>query len=277
MRHGISPKGSGEQVCWLPLEWISPRPSVSMESSDGMTLAELADSIRTQGLAEPITVQATRSGRYVIVSGNRRFMACRMLGMTHMDAVVLEGTAEDRTSQTLLESILSGRLHYLEEAAALKQLLSQGFTRDELARLLGCTAATIAQRNRLNDLDTDTRAFLLEHGMPERYAHALLRLPDRRGRLTIARQIFRDRLCIRDAELLISSAQSRLPVPPPPGQRTIVLMRDHRLYLNAIRSIIAQMQEAGINATAAERSLDGSIEVTLRLPTRRRRSDIYRE
>ncbi|MBE5804817.1 MAG: ParB/RepB/Spo0J family partition protein [Clostridiales bacterium] len=273
MKHGVNRQGCGEQVCWLPMDRITPRPSLGMEAADSMTLMELVDSIRLHGLIQPITVQATRGGRYVIVSGNRRFMACRMAGLTHVDAVVLEGTAPDQAARAVLESIMGGGMHYLTEATALKQLMDQhGFTREELARLLGCTAANIAQRVRLTELDAGLRAFLLEQGMPERYAQALLKLPDRRVRMDIARQAVREKLCVRDVELLVASAQARLPVPPVQGRRTIALMRDHRLYLNAIRSIVAQMQEAGIAATTDERVLDGSVEVILRLPTRRRRA-----
>ena len=273
MKHRRNTQVCGEQVCWLPLEKIMPRPSVSMEAEDGMTLMELVDSIRRQGLVQPITVQATRSGRYVIVSGNRRFMACRMAGMTHVDAVVLEGVAPDQAAQSLVESILSGSMHYLDEGSAMKQLLEQhGFTRDELARMLGITAAMVVQKLHLAELDAELKAFLLENGMPERYARALVKLPDRRARLAIARQAVREKLCIRDVELLVSSARTRLPVPQIPGRRTIALMRDHRLYLNAIRSIVAQMQEAGIEANSIERALEGSVEVTLHLPTRRSRA-----
>jgi len=272
MKHGMNRRGYDGQVCWLPLERIAPRPSLGLGDTGSMTLMELVDSIRQQGLIQPITVQATRSGRYVVVSGNRRLMACRMAGMTHVDAVVLPGVAPDQAAQALLESIMVGGLHYLEEATALKTLLERhSFTREELARLLGMTAAGVAQRVRLAELDADLQGYLVEQGMPEQYARALAKLPDRRARMAIARQITREKLCVRDVELLVQSAQTRLPVPPVTGRRTIALMRDHRLYLNAIRSIVAQMQEAGIDATAQERTLEGSVELTLRLPTRRGR------
>lgn len=272
MKHGTNGAWTGgQQVCWLPLERISPRPSVNLDVS-GSSLEQLAESIRVHGLVKPVTVQAAPGGRYVIVSGNRRLMACRMAGMSHIDAVVLQGMGAEPTPNTLLEGLLSGRLHYLEAASALHSLLEQGYTRDALARLLGCTATTIAQRASLANLDGETAALLLEHGLPEGYARALTKLPDRHARQSIARRAAAERLCIRDVELLVASAQARLPVPPAPGRRTIALMRDHRLYLNAIRSIVAQMQEAGIPATQEERSLDGSVEITLRLPTRRRRA-----
>lgn len=76
---------------------------------------------------------------------------------------------------------------------------------------------------------------------------------------------------MRDTELLVASAARRLAVPPPPGRRTITLMRDHRPYLNAIRAIVAQMRDAGLPVISSERELSGEVEVLLRLPTRKRR------
>lgn len=261
------------QVCWLPLESITPRPSVGLEPTDGATLLELTESIRTHGVIEPITVQRIRGGRYRIISGNRRFMACRMAGLSHIDAVVLEDVAEDETATHLLEGLLDGRMHYLQQARAMHLLVTEhGFTREELARSLGCTAAGVSMKMQLSQLDEELQRYLVEQGLPERYARALARLPDRRARLCIARQAVREKLCVRDVELLVASAQARLPVPPLPGGKTIALVRDHRLYLNAIRNIVAQMQEAGIPATTAERTLGDSVEVVLRLPTRRRRA-----
>lgn len=272
MKHGMNITGQDGQVCWLPLERIAPRPSLGLGDTQGMTLLELADSIRRQGLIQPITVQAAHGGKYVVVSGNRRLMACRMAGLTHVDAVILPGLAPDVSARAMLENIMAGGMHYLKEAETLRSLVEQhGFTREELARLLGMTAAGVARRIRLTELDGELQAYLLEQALPERYAQALVKLPDRRGRMTIARQAVREKLCVRDVELLVQSAQTRLPVPPVAGRRTIALMRDHRLYLNAIRSIVAQMQEAGLDASAQERLLDDSVEITLRMPTRRGR------
>ena len=244
--------GCAQQVCWLPLERISPRPSLETEAADGMPLSELAESIRCHGL----TVQRAPGGRYVVVSGNRRLMACRLAGLTHVDAVVLAGVAQEQDARPLLEAVLSGHLHYLEEAGAMRRLQDEfGLSREEIARYLGCTAATVGQKLRLTELDEELQRFLMEHGLSERHARALLKLPDRRGRMAIARQAVREGLCVRDVELMVSSALARLPVPPVAGGRTIALVRDHRLYLNAIRAIVAQMREAGIDAQATERSL----------------------
>ena len=263
-----------QQVCWLPMDSISPRGTCQLVREDSVSLTELAGSIRLHGLMKPITVQRVGNGRYTVVSGNRRLMACRMLGMTHIDAVVLWPSPDTQNAQQLMEALLSGRLHYLEQAHALQALsVSYGYNREELARTLGTTAATVSARIHLVALDQALQVFLMEEGLPERIAQALLRLPDKQARMLIARKAAAQRLSVREVEALISSAMNRLPVPPLPGGRTIYRMRDHRLYLNAIRSIVAQMREAGVTVTADEHQLADRVEVTLSISTRRRRSD----
>ncbi|MGN1019349.1 MAG: ParB/RepB/Spo0J family partition protein [Aristaeellaceae bacterium] len=265
-----------QQVCWLPLDRITPRINQPFSREDSQSMAEMCESIRRDGLLQPITVQRMGNGGFMIVSGNRRYLACRMLGMTHIDAIVLPGAPEDQSLQETLEMLLSRRMHYLDEARAMARILDSGvMTRESLARYLGITTATLRDKLRLLELDEGLCILLVEQGLPERIAQALLRLPDNRARMSIALQAAREHLTVRDVELLVASAQTKLPVPPAPGGRTITLMRDHRLYLNAIRAIAAQMEEAGLNANMTERTLPDAVEVTLRLPTRRRRSRSY--
>lgn len=262
-----------QQVCWLPMQCISPRPSVGYGEGDQYTLAELAASIRQRGLLEPVTVRRTGENRYVIVSGNRRLAAARMAGLTHLDAVVLEDDALRADARALADMLLRGDRHYLEQAAALQQMVSRcGLSREEAARLTGLTASAVARRLTLCRLDQALQGYLMEKRLPEGVALALARLPDAQARRRIAGQAADEGLCIRDVELLVRSAMARLPAPPAPGGRTITLIRDHRLYLNAIRAIVSQMQEAGIAAVSSEREVEGGVEFTLRMPVRHRRA-----
>ncbi|MGN0778942.1 MAG: ParB/RepB/Spo0J family partition protein [Aristaeellaceae bacterium] len=260
------------QVCWLPLDKITPRMTQPFGREDSPSMAEMCESIRRDGLQQPITVRRMSNGGFMIVSGNRRYLACRMLGMSHIDAVVLPGTAEDQSLRETLDMLLSRRMHYLDEAKAMASILDSGaMDRDSLARSLGITPATLRDKLRLLELDEKLRILLVEQGLSERIACTLLRLPDQQARMSIALKAAREHLGVRDVGLLVTAAQERLPVPPPPGGKTITLMRDHRLYLNAIRAIAAQMEEAGIPAQMTERTLPDAVEITLRLPTRRRR------
>ena len=263
-----------QQVCWLPMDSISPRGTCQLGRDDSVSLAQLAGSIRAHGLMKPITVQRVGHGRYTVVSGNRRLMACRMLGMTHIDAVVLWPSPETQNAQQLMDSLLSGRLHYLEQAHALQALSTvYGCNREELARALGTTAAAVSARIHLVALDEELQILLMEEGVSERIAQALLRLPDREARMLIARKAAAQCLSVREVEAMVSSSLNRLPVPPMPGGRTIYRMRDHRLYVNAIRSIVAQMEEAGVQVALDERQAADHVEITLAISTRRRRSE----
>ena len=259
------------QVCWLPLSSITPRVDHAFGQEESRSIMELTASIQRWGLQRPITVQPQGPGRYVIVSGNRRYVACRMAGFTHMDAIVLPAAGAGCTDQELLRCLGSGQMHYLEEADTCHRLLEDGMTREQLARCLGKTSAQISQKLRLTTLDEDLRRYLVEQNLSEGYARALSKLPDPAGRMAIARQAVAQRLYVRDVELLVTAAIARLPVPPPTGGRMISLMRDHRLYLNAIQAIIAQMQEAGLAPEVRQTRFGDYAELTIRVPVRKRR------
>ncbi len=256
--------GGGRQVCWLAMEEIFPNPRQPRQAFSDFSLMELAASIRQHGLLQPITVRAVAAG-YEIVMGERRFRACQQLGMTHIDAFILPIGADESALLAVIENVQRENLHYFEEAEAYQHLLRQGMTQETLARRLGKSASAVANKLRLMKLSPELRALLYESGLSERHARALLALPDERARLRIARQAADRHLTVRETEALVARAQQRLPVPPPP-RRMISLVHDHRLYLNAIKSVVAQMQETGIEAQMDEQESENWLDVHIRLP-----------
>lgn len=181
----------------------------------------------------------------------------------------------------LLLHLRTHRLHYLEQAALLHALHTHhGYTWAELAVQTGWPVALIVNREQLMALDAGLRHALMAEGAPERIALFLTRLPDEVTRRRIARAIFRERLCIRDAGLLVEAALHRQPVQhaamqtaPERRGRIISLVRDHRPYVNAIRDIAGQMQSAGLRATLTEKQSGRQLEVHLALSLRHRRAD----
>lgn len=270
----------------LPVDRISPRPSLHFVH-DGGSLQALAESIRLQGLIRPVLVRRTGNGRYVIVSGNRRLMACRMLGAEHIRAYVLADDVQRQSANQLIDALITRRLHYLEEAEALAALHERhGVSRGDLAAMLGRHPQEVTEQMRLTAFDDELSAFLMDEGVPLCIALALLRLPEAKERMSAACRIARERLCVRDAALLISAIKTR-PVNQDRGEnrekmkkshnqpRRIVAVRDYRLYVNAIREMAGQMQSAGVRAELREHREAGRYEVTLSIPTRRRRADRY--
>ena len=259
-----SAPGGGRQVCWLPIEEIFPNPCQPRQVFNDLSLMELAASIRQHGLLQPITVRAVAAG-YEIVMGERRFRACQQLGMSHIDAFILPVGKDESALLAVIENVQRENLHYFEEAEAYQHLLRQGMTQEALARRLGRSASAVANKLRLMKLEPELRALLYESGLSERHARALLTLPDERARWRIARQAADKHLTVRETESLISRAQQRLPVPPPP-RRMISLVRDHRLYLNAIKSVVMQMQETGMEAQIDIRESESWIDMHVRFP-----------
>ncbi len=166
-------------------------------------------------------------------------------------------------------------LHYFDSAELLCRLQAEGHSRADMARLSGLTIPQLTERMRLADLDEGLRAYLRREQVPERTALTLLTLPDPVSRRRMARRIVGERLCIRDAALLIASAGKRRPPREGAKPRVIALMRDTRLYRNAVRDIARQMTSAGVRATFSEQRRGGMQELTIAYPARHRRTERY--
>ena len=256
-------EGHGRQVCWLPMDAIVPNPDQPRKTFDDFALLSLAASIRQHGLLQPITVRPKDNG-YEIVMGERRYRACCMLGYTHIDALILPSGDQDSAMLALIENLQRENLHYFEEAEAYAQLVAQGMTQEMLGRRIGKSASCIANKMRLLKLSGELRAFLTEEGLSERHARALLALPDGDKRMQIACQAAQQQLTVKEVERLVARAQRRLPVPPP-GRKVISLVRDQRLYANAIKSVVAQMQETGMPARMEVQEGEGWIDMRIHL------------
>ena len=288
----MTPKGTE-----LPIERISPRPSLHFVHEQG-SLRALAESIRVQGLSKPVIVRRMGMGRYMILSGNRRLMACRMLGMTHISARILDGNLHDLPVNQLMDALITRRLHYLEAAKAMWLLNERyGMTRGALANMLGLHPQTLSEQIRLTTLEDELQAFLMDEGIPLCIALTLLRLPDAETRMSVAGRIAREQLCVRDAVLITMANLTRRKVECDDGRgvyqekkaalehaddktqnitgRIIGVMRDRRLYLNAIRDIAGQLRTAGVDAVFTEQRCGSRLELTVSVPLRRRRAERY--
>ena len=255
--------GAARQAYSLPMDRIRPNPRQPRQAFDEHALMELASSIRQHGLLQPITVRSSGDG-YELIMGERRLRACRMLGFTAIDAFILPATADESAELALIENLQRESLHYFEEAEAYAELIARGMTQDALAHRLGKSAASVANKLRLLKLEPELRQYLWEEGLSERHARALLPIGDGMIRQRIARQAAQRHLTVRETEALVARHQSRLPQPPP-RRKVISVARDHRLYVNALRGIVLQMQETGLDADYQADENDGWLEIHIRM------------
>lgn len=202
-----------------------------------------------------VTVTQLPSGVCRLVSGSDTLRHMREAGQSCADVVISPEDRMERRISKLLDQMVRGTLHYLDEAESYGVLLhSSGWTAQKLAQRIGRTPSTLSRKMRLLEHSPEVRLALRESGLCERYAQLLLRVPGQQGRLRILRHITEEKLSVKEAEKLVDDVLSRMPVPVSGGRRMKPLMRDYRLYVNAIRGIVEQMEDAG---------LDGRMQVTV--------------
>ena len=277
-------KPSGKLLS-LPIDQIHPSPFQARKSFDEQELTALAQSIRENGLLQPVTVRRAAEGYelvagengllqpvtvrklsdggYELVAGERRLRACRLAKMTTIPAILCS-YADDRTAALgLLENIQRADLNPFEQAQGLRDVMVLwDCTQAEAAKRLGMAQPTFANKLRLLQLTADQRQFVLDNNLTERHARAVLRLPENRrseALITIAKR----RLNARQTDSYIEQLLNN---PPKPGHR-ISMVRDVRIFVNTIDHAIRLMTDNGVPATAHREEKDGYIEYTVRIPT----------
>ena len=157
------------EIALLPTEQIALRPSVQQKSLSHMPLETLAASMAREGLGEPILVRAAAQG-YIIVEGNRRLMACRMLGWREIPARVQPKDVSDMTSAGEIFAALRARpMGYLDRAEAANRLTADfGVPRAAIAQQTGDSAAHVLSLQRIATLDDRTRDILRQERLPGR-------------------------------------------------------------------------------------------------------------
>ena len=258
------------QILRLPVEAIAPNPYQPRTDFAPEPLAELADSIRRHGILQPLTVRRTKTG-WELVAGERRLRAAKLAGLDTVPCLQIRAEDQESALLALIENIQRKDLHYFEEAAAIAAYLRQsGVTQEEAAALLGRSPSALANKLRLLRLSPDCRKLLVENGLSERHARALLRLDDPEERLSALRHIIRAGLNVAQAEQYVGRRLEAQQATPPAGRRTFIL-KDVRLFLNSLDRGLRLVREAGIGAESRREDTEDAILLTIRIPKAVRR------
>ena len=166
------------KVMELPLDRIVPSPYQPRQNFDEDSLEELKESIRANGLITPITVRQV-DGRYEIIAGERRYRACRALGMEKMPCYILSPDEAEAAQMALVENIQRENLSAVEEAQAYVQIMRQAhLSQEQLAAQIGRSQSSVANKIRLLSLPEEVQDGIREQKVTERHARALLKLPE---------------------------------------------------------------------------------------------------
>lgn len=191
-------------VLTLRISEVEPNKKQPRHTFDEESIANLAESIRENGLIQPIVVRKTAMG-YQIIAGERRWRACRMLGMNDITAVVKEFDDEQVAKAALIENIQREDLNPIEEAAAYKDLMEKyEMTQEQLSKVVGKSRSSIANSVRMLDMPELIQNYLINGKLSIGQAKAIASAKDEEAMEQIARQASDGKLTVRGIEKLIA-------------------------------------------------------------------------
>jgi ParB family chromosome partitioning protein len=194
--------GAGDaELTHLPLETIHANPRQPRKRFDGEATSALAESIRTQGLVQPVIVRPRRAGGFELIAGERRWRAAREAGLPAVPALVREADDRDTLLLGLVENVAREQLSAVEEARAYALLIDEfELSLGDLSERVGKAKPTVSNRLRLLELPDDVLSLVERGELTEGHARAVLAVPDQEGRRRLARQIVRRGISVRAAE-----------------------------------------------------------------------------
>lgn len=206
----------------LSISDIKPNKTQPRKRFDERDLEELTDSIRQNGVLQPILVR--RHGeKYEIVAGERRYQAARAAGLTEVPVIIREISDEDVFKLALIENLQRSDLTPLEEARGYRRLIKdKGLTQEELAKALSKSRSAITNTLRLLDLPKEVQEYVETGAITAGHARAILAVPSEEGRIQLAKKVVDERLSVRQTESLAPLFSSmdnderpaRQPLPP---------------------------------------------------------------
>jgi ParB family chromosome partitioning protein len=227
---GELPNSSG--VLRLPIERVSRDPGQPRKTFDEAKLRELAESIRSQGLIQPILVRRTGAD-FRLIAGERRWRAAQLAGLHEIPAIVRDVTEAEAFELALVENLQRTDLNPLEEAEGYRRLVDEfGLTQEQVGERVGKDRASVANALRLLQLPDPVKALLSSGALGMGHARALLGVSSEAGLVGLADRVAREGLSVRETERLVRAhraAPSRRPAPVSVAARAVVEDLQRRL------------------------------------------------
>ena len=193
-------------VVQLDIGHVRPNPNQPRKYFDEEALSGLAESIKSQGIIQPLTVEEIAPGEFSIIAGERRYRAAKIAGLEKIPAIVVNINEIQRIQMSLIENIQRENLNAIEEATAYQYLMDHsGFTQEMVSQKVGKSRSAIANSLRLLSLSDKMKDDIVSGAMSAGHARAILSLVNPADRDLLRDKIVHEGLSVRDAEILADS------------------------------------------------------------------------
>ena len=256
------------KVVKVPIDTIVPNPYQPRKNFDDAALEDLSASIAQYGVLQPLLVSPAEDGRYMLIAGERRLRASKMAKLAEVPVIISEYTSQQIAEIALIENLQREDLHYLEEAEGYEKLMNQfHITQEAMAARVGKKQSTIANKLRLLRLSPAVRKVLVDAGLSERHARALLKLDDDAKRLEVLEVVVAKNYSVRQTEeyinkLLEDNQQEK--------RRRMVIVNDVRIYLNSIKQVVNAIKDVGIPVNMEQTVEGDEVIVSVRIKNQKK-------
>lgn len=256
-------KKEDSKVVLVEVKNIIPNPHQPRQYFDQEMLNSLSQSIKHNGILQPLTIREVEDDKFELVAGERRLRAAIIAGYDAVPCITVNLDDNQAAVMSLLENLQREDLNLFDEATGISLLIEQyGMTQEQIATKLGKSQSYIANKLRLLKLNPDQRAKILKLGLTERHARALIRLKPEDIDSAI-KEIELRKLNVEETDRMITTMiipkKSRT-------KQNMSVIKDVRIFFNTINNAVNLMQRSGIEAIAKREEFNDYYEFTVKIP-----------
>lgn len=258
-----------KKVIEIPARKIRPNKTQPRQDFYEEDLRSLSHSISNNGLLQPLTVRKLKNDEYELIAGERRLRASVMAGFTKIPCIVMKCSDKDSAIFALIENLQRKDLGMFEEARGINRLIRKyGITQEQAAIQLGKKQSTVANKLRLLRLSYDEQDWIVQAGLSERHARALLKIQNEDSRKEVLSHIIAENLNVKETEKYISSLLDNKKVQPLHNNNNDkkIVVKDVRIFVNTISRAVDTMRMSGIDAVSNKEETEDYIEYTVKIP-----------
>ena len=241
----------------IPVDLIRTDRHQPRQSFGEQQLLELRDSIREYGILQPLILKRESNGQFLLIAGERRLRAAKNLNLQFVPCIITNVNDEDSALMTLTENLQRKDLNCFEEAEGIRQLIDLfGLTQDEASLRIGKSQSAIANKLRILRLPNNVKDYIIENGLTERHARALLAAGTEDLMMAAAVAAVKLKMTVSQLEAYIEKNRAKT---KPQKIRERGFCRDIRLYTNTINRAVKLMRESGIKSASEKTEDENSI------------------
>lgn len=252
------------EVINIDIDLLKPNKSQPRKNFSSEALKSLSDSIRENGIIQPVCVRKINN-EYEIISGERRCRAARLAGLAQVPCIVMEVGDEQAAVLALIENIQRRDLSYFEEACAIQKLITvYGLTQEETAERLGKAQSTIANKLRLLKFSDAERRILITGNLSERQARAIIRITDEKSRREVIDKVVRCSLNLEQTENLVNRTLEDNAALKTKKRAVFSIAPHSKLYINSLNALLKRIKTDNIPCEMSTEKSDEYFEYKIK-------------